>query len=275
MAVSLKKARDYVYGNGVMWERALFAYLFEEGPLDRVHQCLMCYKNSDGGWAHGMEHDAKTPDSHPLALEFLLTKLRITGIPVGHLLDGTPEWIEQNRQPDGSLKNPASLLDYPHAPWWNEGGQTAPDSIVGHLIRFGVCPPSLAESTRAWVATNLTLAHIRANEWLFMAYHAHDYFMHVDDFPGVDTYRQATIQNIIACAEKAPEKQYYVLFNFAPSPESAVAQALPPDLLQRHLDYIAANQREDGGWDDEHGLPQWYPVTTILNLLALRRYGKL
>ena len=48
MAVSFKNARDFVYSNGVMWERALFGYLFQGMPLERVHQCLLCYKNTDG-----------------------------------------------------------------------------------------------------------------------------------------------------------------------------------------------------------------------------------
>lgn len=278
MAVSIKKARDFVYANGTLCERALFAYFFEgmsAGQLERLHQCLLCHKNPDGGWGHSLEHDIKTPDSNPLQLEFLLQMVRDTGFPVGHILDGSVAWVERNRNEDGSLKNPPGVLDYPHAPWWESGGQTAPDSITGNLTRLGMCTPSLAESTRRWVQANLTLEKIRANDWLFMCYHAHDYFMNVYDFPDIAAHREATLQNIINLAARAPEKQYYVLFSFAPTPDSPVAKAMPPDIIKRNLDYLAGSQRDDGGWDDENGLPQWQPYATIVTLLALQRFGRL
>ena len=275
MTINVKKARDFVYGNGSMWERALFAYLFQEGSLARLHQCLLCYKNPDGGWGHGMEHDIKTPDSNPLALEYLLGMLaKDTNTPIGSLLDGTPQWLEKQRNPDGSLKNPASVMDYPIAPWWLESqGQTIPDSIVGNLTKLGCVTPSLADSTRAWVQANLTLEKIKANEWLFMAYHGFDYFMNVDDFPNVEVYRQAVIDNITQLARSAPEKQYFTIFQFASTPDSTVARAIP-DVIQRNLDYLADTQRDDGGWSDEHDIPHWQPYFSTVVLLALRRYGR-
>jgi hypothetical protein len=275
VAISLKKARDFVYGNGQLWERALFAYLFQEGPLEHVHRCLLCYRNPDGGYGHAMEHDIRVPYSHPLALEFLLSILRDTGLPAGELVDGAAHWVERNREEDGSLTNPPALLEYPRAPWWENGGQTAPDAITGHLARLGKATPDLLESTSRWVQANLTPEKIRANDWLFMAYHGHDYFFNIDDFPDLDAHRQATMENIIACAQNASEKQYYTLFQFATTPDSPVARAMPPQVIERFLDTLYASQRDDGGWDDENGLSQWRPYVTIITLLALRRYERI
>ena len=36
-------------------------------------------------------------------------------MPMGNLLDGTIEWLENNLNTDGSFKAPKSLYDYPHA----------------------------------------------------------------------------------------------------------------------------------------------------------------
>lgn len=276
MPVSLEKAREFVYANGVMWERALFGYLFDNRPLAHFHQCVLCYKNIDGGWGHDLEHDIKCPESHPLALEFLLSINRDTGVPLEGLFDGSIAWVEAQRQADGSLRNPAAIRDYPLAPWWVEsGGQTIPASLTGGLLRVGVCSPSLAASTRLWAQENLTLERIRTNDWLFMAYHAFDYFMNVQEFPELQAHRRATFENIIACAEVAPENQYYQLFQFVNDPNSALAMAVPDALLNRALDHLEASQQDDGGWRDQHGLPQWYPYVTILAVLALRRFGKL
>ncbi|MBC8098684.1 MAG: hypothetical protein H7Y11_04535 [Armatimonadetes bacterium] len=274
MLLSFKQARDYVYTHGALWERVLFGHLFEAAPLSHVHQCLACYKNPDGGWAHGIEHDLKTPDSHPLGLEFALWIFRTTGVYHNNLFNDAAEWVDRNRAPDGALLNPASVLDYPHAPWWSDnGGQTKPTSIVGNLMRMDLCTPTVAASTARWVQANLPLAAVRANEWLFMAYHAHDYFLHVEDFPQVEAYRAAALDNIVQLAEAAEEKRYYQWLLLANSPNSALAKAAPPALTKRILDGLAAMQGADGAWHDEHGLAHWSPWVTIVVLSGLRNYG--
>ncbi len=275
MAVDMKKARDFVYSNGILWERALYAYQFEDGSVERLRQCWACYKNPDGGFGHALEHDIRCPDSHPLALEYLLGTIQFHQLPVGNVLDGTPRWVEKQREADGSLKNPPATLDYPHAPWWNAGGQTLPTSIVGNLTALGLVTATLAESTRKWVQANVTLDSIRATEWLFMTYHAYDYFMKVADFPDVDSYRQATMETILSLAQKAPDDQIYSFFPFAPTPDSPLAKAAPVGLIDRFLDYLLSTQADDGGWRDQHGLPQWRSPVTINNLVTLRRYGRL
>ncbi len=195
------------------------------------------------------------------------------------MLGRTSQWVEGVQGEDGSLRNPTRLLDYPHAPWWAEGGQTMPDSITGNLTKLGLCPPAVQERTRQWVLKNLGLDHIRANEWLFMAYHPFDYYMHVDDFPDVDAYRAATLENIYACALAHERKdelhKLFAIFQFAPGPDSPVAQHAPTGLIDRVLDHLQATQREDGGWDDEHGLAYWQPYFSTVVLLALQRFGRL
>jgi hypothetical protein len=274
MSIRLKQARDFVYGSGVMWECALFAYLFQDGTAERVQQCLACYRNPDGGFGHGMEHDVRMPDSHALALEFALQVVTRSGLPPGDLFSGAAAWAEGNQGEDGRFRDPASLLDYPHAPWWNEGGQNEPDPLVGSLTRLGFVTPKLAQRTREWVQANRSPESIRANEWLFMAYRPYEYFMNVDDFPDVATYRRAVVENIIELASKAPEDQYYSFFYFALTPDSRIAQAAPEGLLKRMLDYLSETQQEDGSWRDQHGLQQWYPYVTIHVMQTLRAYGR-
>jgi hypothetical protein len=275
MVVSIEKAKQFVFGNGTLWEKALFSYLFEDGSLERVHQCLLCYKNEDNGFGHGLEFDMKCPASNPLQIEFLLNIGRDTGVPLSGILDGTVQWVENNRNEDGSLKNPDNLLDYPHAPWWSGGGQTAPDSIVGNLVKLGLCSVDLFNSTKIWVKENLTVEKIKDTEWLFMNYHAFDYFMNLTEEEEFSGHREATIKQIIQCAENAPEKQYFTFFQFASTPDSPVAQAATAEMLEKFLNYLEVTQQEDGGWEDEHGLAYWRPYFTIVILHVLRNYGKL
>lgn len=275
MPIDLAKARHYVHGHGTLLERALFDWLFDSGSLSRLHQIIRCYKNPDKGFGHGLEHDLKAPQSNPLALEYLLGLMKYTGIPAGSLFDGTADWLEKGMDAAGNLVNPPSTQDYPLAPWWVEkGGQVMPDAIVGNLNHFGAATPSLIQKTSRWVLANVTPASIRKNEWLFMAYHAVDFFFAIDELPGLDRYRQATIENVVACAVAAPENQYDSILAFAPDPNSTIAKALPDGLLDRCLDVLEDAQLDDGRWRDQHNLRQWQPVTTINVLLALRRYGR-
>ncbi|MCI0710403.1 MAG: hypothetical protein L0154_09605 [Chloroflexi bacterium] len=274
--VDLQQARNYVCQHGTLWERALFALHFDDGPLSTLHNALRAYKNADNGYGNGLEPDLKCPDSNPLPVEFLLTVLSFNDIPPGDLLTGVGDWILAQMKDDGSLRNPPTLFDYPHAPWWVDmGGQQEPDSIVGNLMKFNACPPQLAERTKTWVQANRTIDDIRGTDWLFMNYHANDYFFNVQDFPELKAHRQATIDNIVRCAKVAPESQYGAIFSFARMPDHVVTKALPADLVDKALDLLASFQQPEGHWKDEHGLTQWYPYSTITNLLTLRRFNRL
>ncbi len=275
MAYDLDKARDFVYRNGTLLERALFAWHFDGGSLERLQQIIFCYKNSDGGFGHGLEHDLKAPQSNPLALEYLLGLMKHAAVPAGSIFADTSDWVEGQMNEGGDLRNPPETRDYPLESWWQEaGGQTMPDSIVGNLIIFGAAKPSLVEKTKAWVLANSRPASVLENQWLFMAYHAFDFFFAVDDLRDLQQFREATVNNIVACAEAAPAEQYDSLFVFAPTPDSMIARALPAGLTDRFLDHLSQAQQAEGHWRDQHKLPQWYPMTTINVLLALKRYGR-
>jgi hypothetical protein len=272
--VDFKKAQQFIYANGVLWERALFAHLFEDASLERVHHCFLAYQNDDGGFGHALEHDIRCPSSHPLALEYLLRVLKDTEIPVGNLLDRAAAWVETVQDDNGKLINPPDLYDYPYAPWWSTDGQNQPDSIVGNLIAFGKANDSIIKKTRFWVQNNRTVEHIQQEEWLFMLYHAYDYFFSDHDFPDGEAHCEATIQRIIELIQAAPKEQYSSIIMFAPNPQSEIAKRIP-DIVQEALNIIESQQQDDGCWHDEHNLPQWFPMTSINNLLVLRRYGRL
>ena len=273
MAINWKGARDFVYANGTLWERALFSWLFEGGSLERLHGCLSIHQNTDGGYGHAFEHDIRCPDSHPLALEFLLTVLRHCEIPPGRLLRGVAPWLEEQLQPDGSLRNPAAVLDYPHAAWWRGGGQDVPISIIGNLHALNESTPTLLTAAAQWARREMSVAQIHANEWLFMAYRPYDYYFSLRTEPEFADCRAATLANIAQLAEQMPENQAYSLFFFAKDPHSPATQALSTSLIEGALEQLLTGQREDGAWPDQHGLPHWYPYTTISVLLTLRRFG--
>ena len=113
-----------------------------------------------------------------------------------------------------------------------------------------------------------------------MAYHAFDYYMNVDDFPDVDALprghtgeylrlRAGRTSRRVSCTSSSPSSSSRT------GPDSVVAQHAPAGLIDRVLDHLQATQRDDGGWDDEHGLAYWQPYFSTVVLLALQRFGRL
>jgi len=60
------KARDFILTNARMIERRLFEFHFENGTSEGVFHAVYAYRNSDGGFGHGMEPDTASPESQPL-----------------------------------------------------------------------------------------------------------------------------------------------------------------------------------------------------------------
>lgn len=272
MTISITKARDYVYQQGRLYESALFGYLFEGRSIEKVHDALRAYRNPDGGWGHGMEMDLRTPDSNPAALEYALGFVNNWNLPAGDLFEGASAWVVSQANPDGTLRNPGSLFDYPIAPWWVEmKGQTAPSSIVGNLNKLGLATKELLQLGETYAQNYLKLENIAANEWFFMAYHGYHYYMYTSSEA---QFHDAVIENMRVCADTMPDNQLYSVLSFASTPDTPFAKALP-ELVTRALDYAQAHQQAEGHWLDQHGLSGWYPHVTLLTLYALRSHGRL
>ncbi len=60
------KARDFILTNVRMIERRLFQFYFENDNSEGVFHAVYAYRNSDGGFGHGMEPDTASPESQPL-----------------------------------------------------------------------------------------------------------------------------------------------------------------------------------------------------------------
>jgi hypothetical protein len=219
----------------------------------------------------------KCPYSTPIALEFLLTIFRDTGISRGSLLENSPQWVEGNSKPDGSLLNPEDLIKYPCADWQKDG-HNIPVSIAGNLNKYDLASEKILNSARTWAAENLTLDKVASNDWLFMAYKPFDYYMNIENCDNIEKYQEATMVNINTCAlgheKKGELNKLFPLFQFVDGPNSEITDYLDINLLDRILDFLENSQRNDGGWDDEHGLKYWQPYFSTVILLALKRFGR-
>jgi hypothetical protein len=286
MSLSLDRAREFVYQHGVLWERALFAYLFEGGPRERVIRCLALYQNEDGGWAHALEHDIRTPASHAVAAEYALGVMAEYGLAEPDLVARTAAWCEANQAETGEFPLGESFHRYPRAVWWQEMTVYPPDAITGRLAALGAASapgrgggrpadttvvhprPRLRERTARWVAQNLTQDELRGldtESWRYRLYHYADYFLNIEA-PDAPAWREAIVAKVVELARAQPDGESALGFGWA---TSLPAGAIPAELIAKRRAALAAGQTEDGGWPDPHGLPQWRPMHTIWALKTL------
>jgi hypothetical protein len=276
--MKIEKARDFVYQHGALWERALFAYLFEDGPRDRVVACLGMHQNEDGGWAHGVEKDVQTPHSNAVSAEYALGVMVEFGLT--EAVKGTGAWAEATQTDDGTFELGETFHAYPHGPWWQAANRWPPSAIVGRLAQLGAATPSLLERTAQWAAAGkpasgtwpvvgLTREDLEAlddESWRYALYHYGEYAAVAPE------WREPVRAKALALAEADPGPSGPLSFGWAPRFR---LDELPASLRHRHVEAVAAAQQEDGGWPDPHDLLQWRPVRTIWALARLREAGRL
>jgi hypothetical protein len=87
-------------------------------------------------------------------------------------------------------------------------------------------------------------------------------------------------QNLVALDPEAPGEVHGVL-DFAPEPDSLARVLFDAATIQAHLDHLAQDQKDDGGWT--FNWPAWSPAAerdwrgflTVDALRALRANGRL
>ena len=89
------KARDFILTNARMIERRLFQFYFENNGSEGVFHAVYAYRNSDGGFGHGMEPDTASPESQPLFSIMALDK--DTGDILGNRVLGGKEFRSKRR----------------------------------------------------------------------------------------------------------------------------------------------------------------------------------
>lgn len=124
----LRSIRRYLFRNARALDVARWNYHFEDGPVQEVLKALACYQNVNGGFAHGLEPDIRTPESNPMSTWTATRILRETGFPAmaRQMISGILDYLENTLMDNG--KWPAtteSINGDLHAPWFEHQTDTA------------------------------------------------------------------------------------------------------------------------------------------------------
>ncbi|MEV6792337.1 hypothetical protein AB0M87_10120 [Streptomyces sp. NPDC051320] len=296
-ASPLARAEHFIWLTARVLEQRRFAYHFLDGGADQVEAALAAYLNEDGGYGHALEPDLRGPVSQPLHTAHALRVLDSVGRCGGMRMERICRYLTEVSTKDGAL--PAvhpSQRGYPSAPFVpivddppSELLATGP--VVGLLHRNEVWHAWLFRATDfCWAAVDsLERSH---------PYEIQAAVAFLDSAPdrsraeaAADRIGRQVREQRLVVLEPADRAAYPVAPGYAPgeqhfphdyaaAPGSLARGWFTDEEMDRSLDFLAAEQQQDGGWPVNWR--SWAPGThlearpmvTIRALMTLRAHGR-
>lgn len=260
------KARQFIFESGRELDQAQYRHHFEDASIDDVCNALSQYRNSDGGYGHGLEADIRLPGSSVIATTIALQILSDLQIARDHPMASSALSFLVDAY-DHEHENwplvPADVESAPHAPWWRHDPDWAAKgeflaNAGAEILRYLIEYPSKASTAFINHVNERAIDHLCTQaESLDM----HDLLCYIRlmECPRLDpSLRDQILPHMLEAAFRLvtvePDRwEEYGL------PPIAVAQRLDTDLarffdsdLRDSIAYHADQQGEDGAW-----APNW------------------
>jgi hypothetical protein len=277
---SLDAGRSFVYAQGRVLEQRLFATLLEDAGADGVVRALGAYANDDGGLGHGLEPDKRCPDSQPLDLQFGFEALADAGADAQAIAERAAGFLASVADGRGAVPflRP-SARDYPHAGHlaldvFYEPSAWPTSSLAGWLHRFGI--------RHDWLdrATEFSFAQLERGQPgdAHAIREALRFLRHAPDRERAAAIRPAVVARLQGAsylvADPADEAYGVTPLEFEDD------DLFPPELREAHLERLASEQQDDGGWPirweppSEAARLEWRGARTVAALRTLREAGR-
>jgi hypothetical protein len=282
--IDLDAARRFVWLNARLADRHRHAFLFDGGEAEAVVRAVAAYGNPDGGFGHALEPDLRSPTSQPGAVQQALEMLAEVGALHDPMVSRACAFLLAIQRSDGGIPFVLPTVgDDPRAPWWQPADassltQTAANAAALH--REGVDHP--------WLEGATAYCWARVEQPIESAYDALFAVAFLDAVP--DGERAAAALDalgprlldagLVAVDPDAPGDAHSPL-DLSPWPDARSRRLFAPELIDRHLDALAAGQQEDGGWTFAWpawcaaAAHEWRGYVTVHALKVLRANGGL
>lgn len=292
----LERSKDFIYKNARLLDRVRFAYHFENGSKADILCALQAYQNEDGGFGNALEPDMRCPHSQPVTTETALLIIQeVGGFDSNVMLDGILSYLQGISLSGGGLPRATMAVnDYPHAPWWTTEQDGIPSlnptgSIMGLLLGQSA---RTAFQTERWFQEHVSFIWRCLEESSAGPGDYHDamqWISFLETVPG-EPERTAKYKGILdewltgsKGIEKNVDAEGYVhkILDYAKTPDSYAYRLLQPADIERHLDWLMADQQADGGWNinfpavSPAGEQEWRGSITVDRLITLKSYGRL
>lgn len=287
------KARAFILTNARMIERRLFQFHFENDGPEGVFHAVYAYRNSDGGFGHGMEPDTASPESQPLFSIMALETLDEVAYLNADLIqrDFMP-YFEGVTTEKGGI--PWMLLptgEYPCADHfktvkeWAALSTTAP--LLGILEKHKVDIPWM-QKAEAFVWQEIERIKEK-HVFCFLCVPRRLQFLQYTRSrakaeKALEDLKGWILADGVLCTDKTDEgwglygKPHTL--NYAQAPGSILSPIFSEDMINADLDELIKRQADDGRWDTWYGLSEgmkleWAGIQTLWTLKTLKNYDRI
>lgn len=287
------KARDYILTNARMIERRLFDFYFEKGDPEGVFHAVYAYRNTDGGFGHGMEPDTASPESQPLFSIMALEILDEIGYLNEELIlkDFMPYFESITTEKGGIPWMLRPTSEYPcedhfkTVKEWAALSTTAP--LLGILEKYEMNIPWMnrAESF-VWneierIKEKHIFCHLCVPRRLMFLQYAKNRLKAEQAIK--DLKKWILTEGVICQDQSDPGWGLYGKphrLNYAPSPESILHPIFSKATIDSDLQAMIDRQAGDGSWTTWYGISEgskleWAGMQTLWVLKVLKNYNKI
>ena len=287
------KARDFILTNARMIERRLFQFHFENDGPEGVFHAVYAYRNSDGGFGHGMEPDTASPESQPLFSIMALETLDEVGYLNAELIqkDFMPYFESVTTDKGGIPWMLKPTSDYPCADHFKTVKEWAAlsttVSLLGILEKYNIQTHWMQKAEEfVWqeierIQEKHVFCHLCAPRRLQFLEHTKSRDKAED---ALNNLKKWILVDGVLCEDMTddgwglygkPHRLYY-----APSPNSTLSSIFSEDAINADLDELIKRQKDDGRWDTSYGLSEgmkleWAGIQTLWTLKTLKNYNRI
>ena len=290
MNETFRSGRDFIFSQGRLLERRLFATCFQGAPATGVADALRGYRNEDGGFGHGLEPDKRCPASLPIDVEAALQALAAAGTADTSLMAGACEYlatVAAEADIGGAVPPAFPVIEgYPRAAHWTDWtyqpGLNPTAGLVGLFRKLKVEHDWVSQAA-SWCWRQLAGpelpddAHALSEVLVFLE--------HEPDRERAEAAAKRVRDKLATAAmfHADPDHHGYGLspLHFAPAADSVWRSLFPADVIEAHLNRLQRDQQPDGGWPitweppSEAALLEWRGIVTLSALRTLVSYGRL
>ena len=283
---SFDRAAEFIWTHARVLERRMFMSRFLGDDKSAVLEALRAFRNQDGGFGQALEPDLRASESQPIHAEFALQIMRDFGLRDKETAEGVCEYL-------GSIANDEGLVSailpsaqqYPRAVHWDGPSPLEPDlgatiGVVGLLhfqeVSHGWLEKATASCSRLLSTTVIEDAHRIKSALTFLQY--------APAAKNVAALRDALRTQLDSArwfTTEVPVTTYAMTpLDFATSPAEDGSSFFSAETISTHLDDLARQQEDDGGWPIYWDPPgagprcEWRAIWTLNAITVLNNYGR-
>ena len=287
------KARAFILTNARMIERRLFQFHFEKDRSEGVFHAVYAYRNSDGGFGHGMEPDTASPESQPLFSIMALEMLDEVGyLNKEIILNEFMPYFESITTEKGGIPwmfRPKSTYPceehFKTVKEWGALSTTAP--LLGILEKYEIDIPWMQKAEQfVWseferIKDRHIFCYLCVPRWLTFLKHTKS---QEKANKTINDLKNWILTDGVICKDKSDigwglyGKPHSL--NYSPSYESTLNSLFTKETIESDLKELINRQETDGRWDTWYGISEgtkleWAGIQTLWALKTLKNYGRI